>query len=60
MFHYVPLHSAPAGRKYGRTHGSLENTEQLADRLVRLPMWSDMTPAMVDQVVTLLTRFFGR
>ena len=60
VFHYVPLHSAPAGRKYGRTHGSLENTEQLADRLVRLPMWSDMTPAMVDQVVTLLTRFFGR
>jgi len=56
----VPLHSAPAGRKYGRTHGSLKNTEELADRLVRLPLWSDMTPAMVDEVVGLLTRFFKR
>ena len=60
VFHYVPLHSAPAGRKYGRTHGTLTNTEQLADRLVRLPLWSDMTPAMVDEVVGLLTRFFKR
>ena len=60
VHHYVPLHSAPAGRRYGRTHGTLSHTESLADRLVRLPVWSDMTPAMADEVVTLLFRFFGR
>lgn len=39
VFHYVPLHSSPAGLRYCRTHGSLINTENLADRLLRLPLW---------------------
>ncbi|MCK7579221.1 MAG: dTDP-4-amino-4,6-dideoxygalactose transaminase [Chromatiales bacterium] len=39
VFHYVPLHSAPAGQRLGRPHGELPNTESLADRLVRLPLW---------------------
>jgi dTDP-4-amino-4,6-dideoxygalactose transaminase len=39
VFHYVPLHSAPAGLRYGRTHGSLAVTESLADRVIRLPLW---------------------
>jgi dTDP-4-amino-4,6-dideoxygalactose transaminase len=39
VFHYVPLHSAPAGLKYGRTHGELTVTNELADRLLRLPLW---------------------
>lgn len=39
VFHYVPLHSSPAGQKFGRVHGAMENTETLADRLLRLPMW---------------------
>jgi len=39
VFHYVPLHTAPAGRCFGRPHGDLHVTEQLADRLVRLPLW---------------------
>ena len=43
VFHYVPLHSSPAGRKYGRPHGELRCTEELADRLIRLPLWADMT-----------------
>lgn len=60
VFHYVPLHSSPAGRKFGRTSGSLKNTEQLADCLVRLPMWSDLTSERVDEVVSLVLRFFGR
>ncbi len=37
-FHYVPLHSSPAGRLYGRTNGPLVNTVDLAQRLVRLPL----------------------
>lgn len=39
VFHYVPLHSSPAGLKYGRLHGSLKHTEDLANRVLRLPMW---------------------
>jgi dTDP-4-amino-4,6-dideoxygalactose transaminase len=39
VFHYVPLHDAPAGRRYGRVHGSMTNTNTLSDRLIRLPMW---------------------
>jgi dTDP-4-amino-4,6-dideoxygalactose transaminase len=41
--HYVPLHSSPAGVRYGRVHGSLEVTEDLSHRLVRLPLWAEMT-----------------
>lgn len=39
VFHYVPLHSSPAGRRLGRCHGDLGVTESIADRLVRLPLW---------------------
>lgn len=39
VFHYVPLHSSPAGRRFGRAHGELTVTENIADRLVRLPLW---------------------
>jgi dTDP-4-amino-4,6-dideoxygalactose transaminase len=39
VFHYVPLHSAPAGRKFGRAHGTLTQTDKLSERLLRLPLW---------------------
>ena len=39
VFHYVPLHNSLAGERYGRTHGDLPLTMELADRLVRLPLW---------------------
>jgi len=39
IFHYVPLHSAPAGRRYGRAFGSLPFTEAAGERLLRLPLW---------------------
>lgn len=40
--HYVPLHSAPAGRRHATQHGDLHITENLADRLLRLPLWVGM------------------
>jgi dTDP-4-amino-4,6-dideoxygalactose transaminase len=52
VFHYVPLHLAPAGIKYCRTHGSLAITETLSDRLVRLPLW----PGMEDQQKQIVER----
>ena len=39
VFHYVPLHSSPAGRKYGRASGSMAVTDAMSERLVRLPLW---------------------
>ncbi|MBV9191316.1 MAG: dTDP-4-amino-4,6-dideoxygalactose transaminase [Betaproteobacteria bacterium] len=39
VFHYVPLHSSPAGRKFGRASGSMSVTDAISDRLVRLPLW---------------------
>ncbi len=39
VFHYVPLHLAPAGLEHCRTSGKLANTEQLSDCIVRLPLW---------------------
>jgi dTDP-4-amino-4,6-dideoxygalactose transaminase len=50
-FHYVPLHSSPAGRKYGRAAGSLKITDSVAERLIRLPMWVGISDAQVDYVV---------
>ncbi|MFC4820773.1 dTDP-4-amino-4,6-dideoxygalactose transaminase [Dokdonella ginsengisoli] len=41
VFHYIPLHSAPAGRRYARTSGALEVTDRVSDCLVRLPLWLD-------------------
>lgn len=51
VFHFVPLHSSPAGLRYGRTHGELPVTDSVAARIVRLPLWAGMTEAMVENVV---------
>jgi len=42
VFHYVPLHSAPAGRRFGRVSGTMHNTDHVSDRLLRLPLWLGM------------------
>ena len=39
VFHYIPLHDSPMGKKHGRTSGDLKNTQELSERLVRLPLW---------------------
>jgi len=55
VFHYVPLHSSPAGRKFGRAHGDLPVTCRVSERLVRLPLWVGMTPDDVIEVVQAVT-----
>jgi dTDP-4-amino-4,6-dideoxygalactose transaminase len=50
-FHYVPLHSSPAGRDFGRTEGDLARTEELSRRLVRLPLWAGLDEGSVDRVI---------
>ena len=39
VFHYIPLHSSPAGRRYGRSADPLPVTDSISARLVRLPLW---------------------
>jgi dTDP-4-amino-4,6-dideoxygalactose transaminase len=55
VFHYVPLHSSPAGREHGRTVGRLEHTDAASDRLVRLPLWVGMDDADLERVVAGVT-----
>ena len=52
VFHYVPLHSSPAGRRFGRAVGNLPVTDDVSDRLVRLPLWTGMSEAKVEAVIT--------
>lgn len=54
VFHYVPLHSSPAGRRYARTHGELKITEQQSERLIRLPLWVGLSSAQQQRVVEIL------
>ncbi len=54
VFHYVPLHSSPAGARYARVAGSLECTEDLAARLIRLPLWVGITQVQQAHVVETL------
>jgi dTDP-4-amino-4,6-dideoxygalactose transaminase len=60
VFHYVPLHSAPAGRRFGRSYGSLDTTESVSARLVRLPLWAAMDEADIEHVVDTLARAVSR
>jgi dTDP-4-amino-4,6-dideoxygalactose transaminase len=51
VFHFVPLHSSPAGERFGRVEGSLEQTEDLGARLVRLPLFADLDEASQARVI---------
>ena len=54
VFHYVPLHSSPAGRRYGRVHGEMIVTDIQSARLVRLPLWVGLTSEQQHRVVEAL------
>lgn len=60
VFHYVPLHSSPAGRRYGRASGSLAVTDDVSDRLLRLPLWAGMTREDVQSVVDSMSSALSR
>jgi dTDP-4-amino-4,6-dideoxygalactose transaminase len=54
VFHYVPLHSSPAGRRHGRPHGSLAITTSVSQRLIRLPLWVGLAQAQQERVFEVL------
>lgn len=54
LFHYVPLHSSPAGQRYGRANGSLTMTINQSERLTRLPLWVGLTEQQQYKVIDAL------
>jgi dTDP-4-amino-4,6-dideoxygalactose transaminase len=58
--HYVPLHSSPAGRRFGRTATTMAVTDQAAECLVRLPIYSDISPAQVERIISVSMDFIAR
>ncbi|MBO4266192.1 MAG: dTDP-4-amino-4,6-dideoxygalactose transaminase [Lachnospiraceae bacterium] len=59
VFHYVPLHSAPAGLKFGRFDGVDEYTTSESDRLVRLPLYFRLSESDQSKVIEKTLEFFG-
>ena len=60
VFHYVPLHSAPAGLKFGRFVGEDEHTTPDSDRLVRLPMYYNIDKDDLKKVIDKTLEFFNK
>lgn len=58
IFHYVPLHSSPAGIKYGRFCGNLSVTDYVSDRILRLPLFYEMTVQQIETVVEAIRCFY--
>ena len=58
VFHYIPLHTAPAGLKFGRFHGEDKYTTAESERLLRLPMYYGLTPEQVDYICGKVKEFY--
>ena len=58
VFHYVPLHSAPAGIKFGRFHGEDRYTTRESERLLRLPMYYRLTADQVEYITEQVKAFY--
>lgn len=58
VFHYIPLHSSPAGRKYGRYVGKMTVTKHVSDTLLRLPLYPDLQKTDIERIVDRIEAFF--
>ena len=58
VFHYIPLHTSPAGRKFGRFHGEDVYTTKESERLLRLPMYYSLTEDNVTEVTDAVKAFY--
>ncbi len=56
VFHYVPLHSSPGGKRFGRLGSTMEVTDTLSESLIRLPMWIGLTPEQQHRIVDALDK----
>ena len=60
VFHYIPLHGAPAGQRYGRFHGEDVYTTRESERLLRLPMYYGLKPDDIDFVCDQIEAFYQK
>lgn len=58
VFHYIPLHSSPAGTKFGEFYGQDEYTTVESERLVRLPMYYGLKEEEQEKVVNTIKKFY--
>lgn len=58
VFHYIPLHNAPAGQKYGRFHGEDKYTTKESERLARLPMYYGLKEEEIDKIIDCIKKFY--
>lgn len=54
VFHYVPLHTSPAGKKYGRVSGRVKVTQKIAENIIRLPLFLGLTERQQSKIVEIL------
>lgn len=59
VFHYIPLHTAPAGQKYGRFHGEDRYTTKESERLCRLPLYYGLKEEEVDYIIGKVKEFYA-
>jgi dTDP-4-amino-4,6-dideoxygalactose transaminase len=59
VFHYIPLHSSPAGIKYGKKASSMKNTDECSERLVRLPIWAGLPDEQHQYIIDTVFDFFS-
>lgn len=60
VFHYIPLHSAPAGLKWGRFHGEDRYTTHESERVLRLPMYYKLLPEDISRVISGIKEFYSK
>ena len=58
LFHYIPLHSSEAGRKFGMFHGEDKFTTKESQRLIRLPIWYGLSSKNVNYICEMVSKFF--
>jgi dTDP-4-amino-4,6-dideoxygalactose transaminase len=57
VFHYIPLHSSPMGRRFGGRSGDCPVTEDISDRLIRLPFYNRLDDVDQERVIEAVTAF---
>lgn len=60
VFHYIPLHSSPAGKKYCKTAGNMDVTNTISDTLVRLPMFYTLNDEKLNQIFITVKQYMER
>jgi dTDP-4-amino-4,6-dideoxygalactose transaminase len=58
IFHYIPLHSSPAGKKYGKVGSDMTKTDDLSGRVIRLPLFYEMDLSEIDSIVDAIENFY--